>query len=117
MGNDKKREKANERSSGVKAEDQSGSQKTTKEKDEENTMEDVLVTARVKNYNPFRGFGFLKLDQEVYGKKEAFIHATKIQGGEDLRYNDIVSAQVFQGDRGLVAFNCQILKRYNEREN
>ena len=63
-----------------------------------------MKNAKVKFYNPTKGFGFL-IDNET--QSEFFVHATGLI--DQISENDEVSFDLVEGKRGLNAINVKLV--------
>jgi CspA family cold shock protein len=62
-----------------------------------------MSKGKVKFYNEFRGFGFIK---EENSPKEYFVHSSGLK--ENIKENDEVTFDLEQGKKGLNAINVKL---------
>jgi len=61
------------------------------------------MKGKVKMFNSARGFGFITGDDG----KDAYVHASAVEGGAILAVGDMVEYEVETGERGLRAKNVK----------
>ena len=65
-----------------------------------------MQTGKIKFFNHEKGFGFITPDE---GKKDVFVHVSKVEAGRQLNDGDVVEFETEEGKKGPQATKVFLL--------